>query len=239
MNVLIVDDERVGRVVLRKLVEFQQSVNEIYEADSVNDAKKILEIETIDVVFLDIHMPGQSGLELAKSLDRDMYNIVFVTAHDEYAIEAFDLNAVHYICKPVSSHSIKDVFKRLEGETSVKDLKEKRPLSINKLVISDGSSFDFYPLDSLYSIRADGAYSYLKFGDIGLKTTSKPIGYYEELLQTNNFIRCHHSHIVNLNKIISFSVKKSMIELSDGQLIPVSKRKKNEVISAIESLTLK
>lgn len=211
MKVLIVDDEKLALSRLKRLLN-EQNILDIIEVD--NPIKAITEVakEKIDVAFLDISMPTMTGLELANNLIEINPNIyiVFQTAYEEYALEAFDCGGMDYILKPISEESIK---KSLDKISKYKNLED----DTKKIIAKRGNKIYLISIDDIYYIKADldeviikikGADAYLR----------KKIGDMENILKGKNFFRIHRSYIVNVDKIRSMqSVEQSKLEISfDG-----------------------
>jgi len=204
MKVLIVDDEPLALSRLERLLK-EAGVNEVLVAENAYEAKKILqEDHDIDAVFLDIKMPGKTGLELAKEIisQREDVFIVFQTAYEEYTLSAFEVGAVGYLTKPFF---LEDVVKVLNRIRKFRGEKLRIPF-----LDKQGNLF-FRPYSEVYyfEARLKQSIGYLKDGHY---ICPKSLGFLEKFLKFYGFLRIHKSYLVNLDKI------KSLISLSDGKI---------------------
>ncbi len=246
IKAIIVDDEKNNRITLHKLVErFCPQVTIVSECDSVDCAISVLESTPIDVVFLDVEMPGKNGFDLLAHFNYQCpFNVIFTTAYSQYAVKAFRFSALDYLLKPVDpeelvqavhklSNKISDEnknkqFELLEQKISNKDVGKKQ------LAISTLEGIYFVTLDEIIHIDADSSYTkiYLTSGEMIM--SSKPLKYFEELLEDFDFVRVHQSHIINL-KLIRRYVRGDggQVIMTNGTEIEVSRRKKDDLLSKI------
>jgi len=209
MKVLIVDDEKLALARLKRLLN-QEGIENIVECNSSVDAIKCLAKESFDVAFLDISMPNINGLELASTIleiNSDTF-IIFQTAHEEFALEAFKNGGIDYLLKPISTESIKKALSKIN-----KYLHSHVDIT-KKILAKRGNKLYLIDVDDIYYIKAD-----LDEIIIRVKETDayvrKKIGDMETLLSSKNFFRVHRSYIVNVDKIKSMqSVEQSKLQIS-------------------------
>jgi len=198
-NALIVDDERLARQDLKDLLKDCENIRIVGEADSVKTAQKAIEELSPDVIFLDIQMPGESGFELLEKI-RVTAKIIFVTAYDEYAIRAFEINALDYLLKPVSPERLKRALERLEIQEDTDILTTKKILNNDHLFLLFNNQFKFILVKTIISINAAGDYSELHLSDGHKGLVQKSMKEWEDRLP-ENFCRIHRSNIINLEFI--------------------------------------
>ena len=194
---VIVDDERLARNKLRSLLEQHPQIRLVGEADGVDSAIETIERTRPDVVFLDIQMPGKSGFELVNRVNLPL-KIIFVTAFDEYAIRAFEVNALDYLLKPVNPERLAKAIERLASPPAVPE-RAPRPLEYDDfLFLPFGDSSRFLRVRDIKLIRAADVYSEI-FTTGGEKTlVLKPLNEWEERLPEKHFARIHRSTIINI-----------------------------------------
>lgn len=207
MRSIIVDDEKNARLALRGILEegFPE-IEVIDECIDVPSAVKSINKNKPDLVFLDISMPGYSGLELLKFFDDDSisFKVIFVTAHSEYAINAFELSAVDYILKPIQFQKLQKAIEKVKNTTkqNIQPLQENLEAASPKkiaLTLIDGVAF--YELDKIIYLKAEGSYTTF-FLENGQKImVSKRLAEFERLEAISSYLRIHRSHIINYNKI--------------------------------------
>jgi len=197
---LIVDDERLARIDLIDILTEFENVKVIGEADSVPSATKAIKELKPDVIFLDIQMPGESGFDLLEQVNIES-KIIFVTAYDEYAIRAFDVNALDYLLKPVNPERLKTAIERLEYKDESKDLKTRKLNYNDSLFLSLNSQLKFLKISSILVINSAGDYTEVLTGDGRTQLTYKPLNEWEHRLPENHFVRIHRSTIINMGYI--------------------------------------
>jgi len=199
---LIVDDERLARKDLRKMLAEHDHIEILGEAVSGDDAlEKIRELEP-DLLFLDIQMPGMSGFELLERLDSRL-RVIFVTAFDEYALRAFEVNALDYLLKPINPKRLVESVQRLEEEIEVEaESSELRLLEIDdRLLIRLDNHFRFLRVDEICCIQSAGDYSEVITRENRKHLVYKSMSEWEQRLPSNTFCRIHRSTIINLDRL--------------------------------------
>jgi two-component system, LytTR family, response regulator len=199
-NAIIVDDERLVRKEMISMLGEFNNIKIIGEAEDVKSAKSLSDKLNPDLVFLDIQMPGESGFTLIEQLN-PATKIIFVTAYDEYAVRAFEVNALDYLMKPVSPERLKKAIEKLSNETKKTDFKTKSLYYDDSLFILLNSQMKFVKISDILYIESSGDYSELNFVKNAKGLTSKPMNEWEERLPENHFIRIHRTSIINLNYV--------------------------------------
>ncbi len=228
MKALIIDDERLARTELKRLLTPFKEIKVVGEAVNADDGlEKIQELKP-DLLFLDIQMPGKTGFELLEELD-SVPTVIFVTAYDEYALKAFEYNALDYLLKPIEP-------KRLE-ETVNKLIEKKRKKTISELdknflsegdqvFVKDGEKCWFVKLENVRLFESEGNYVRIYFGE-NKPLILRTLNYLDERLDDKTFFRANRKHIVNLKWIESIEPWLNgglLVKLKDGQKVEVSRR---------------
>lgn len=194
---VIVDDERLARNKLRSLLAQHPQIRLVGEADSVDSAIETIERTGPDVVFLDIQMPGKSGFELVNRINLPL-KIIFVTAFDEYAIRAFEVNALDYLLKPVNPERLAKAIERLASPPAAPENLSRQLEYDDFLFLPIGDSSRFLRVREIKCICAADVYSEI-FTAGGEKTlVLKPLNEWEERLPEKHFARIHRSTIINI-----------------------------------------
>ncbi len=199
-NVLIVDDERLARRDLITLLGAHDNIAVVGEADDVPSAIKAIERLNPDVIFLDIQMPGDSGFDLLDKADVEA-QVIFVTAYDEYAIRAFEVNALDYLLKPVNPDRLARALERLELHEQETPAKARKLNYDDRLFLLLGKHFKFLTVRSILTISAAGDYSEVLTSDGHKGLTLKSMKEWETRLPAQHFIRIHRSTIINMESI--------------------------------------
>lgn len=210
MKVLIVDDEKLALSRLDRLLK-EEGIEDIVSCSNPIDAIKEASKQNFDVAFLDISMPNMSGLELANTIlnINPKTFIIFQTAYEEHALEAFQSGGIDYLLKPISNESIRNSLDKIK-----KYLIEASSSSSKKLVAKRGSKIYLIDIDDIYYVKADLDEVIIKIKDADAYLRKK-IGDMQILLEGKNFFRVHRSYIVNVDKIKSMqSVEQSKLEIT-------------------------
>ncbi len=220
---IIVDDEARARSVIGNLLKDKAlNIDVIDEASDIQEAVFKIKRHKPQVVFLDVKMPNYSGYEIVNFFKEINFEIIFVTAYDEYAIKAFELCAVDYLVKPIDRNRLKDAVQKLNTKLNNKDklthyeilLETVKTKEFKKLVIPESGNKRIVNIESIIAIEADGAYSNIHLKDDKVLFTSKNLKYYEDILETEvNFFRSHRSWIVNLDFLKSINRSESKLFL--------------------------
>ncbi len=248
IRTIIADDEQSGINTLRKiLVAYCPEVHIIATCNNADTTKAAIEAYLPDLVLLDISMPGKSSLEMLAEIKDINFQIIFVTAHNEYSLQAIKFSAVDYLLKPVHEDdlvaAIKKVTSKVESgylqkniETLLHNLQLKNRQEKVKVCIPSLKGFLIIVVDEIIYCQAESSYTIFHLENGQKITASKPIIDYEELLEQNNFVRTHRFFLVNLNHVVSYERGEGgMITVSNGQQLEVSRRKKEIFINAIKN----
>lgn len=230
MKALIIDDERLARKELTSLLEDCKDVQIVGEAINVDDAyEKIRELQP-DLLFLDIQMPGKTGFELLEMLD-SVPQVIFTTAYDEYALQAFDVNALDYLLKPIQKERLEESIKKLANiqsstpEPTTDD--GARKLGINDQVfVKDGERCWFVRLSEVKLFESEGNYIKVYF-EGNRPMIHKSLNALDEKLDDRTFFRASRKHIINLSwieKIEPWFNGGLMVQLKGGDSVEVSRR---------------
>lgn len=216
LNAIIVDDEKPSREVLTNyLRDFCKEIEVIATASSVKTAHKVIEKHNPDVVFLDIEMPDGKGFDLLTLFENITFKVIFVTAYSEYAIKAFRVNAVDYLLKPVKIDELTCAVEKLKNNhietTSIEKisavLKSLSDASFQQptLVVSNLKGFEVMKINDIIMCKADGYCTNFYLTGNKKVISSKNLKQYENLLSEQGFVRVHHSYLVNINHVTSFT----------------------------------
>lgn len=196
-NALVIDDERLARKELIGMLSEFSCIKSIHEADDVSSAVKMIESVNPNLLFLDIQMPGETGFDLINQIDYTG-KIIFVTAYDQYAIRAFEVNAMDYLLKPVTPERLQKSINKLEKE-SIKPIETDYNLKYNdRLFLTIGTQLLFVKISSIISIESDGDYTKVFTSEGRKGLVSKSMKEWELRLPANYFSRIHRATIINL-----------------------------------------
>lgn len=248
INAIIIDDEKKSRETLNAMLNRHcPSVNVLAHADGVRSGLEAIEMHQPDVIFLDIQMLDGSGFKLLQKVGKINFEIIFVTAFDQYAIKAIKYNALDYLLKPIISRDLILAVKKVEKKKtrSLKDARIKVLLENiksteiypQKIILSTIEKIHVIEVGNIIRCESDNYYTKFFFADGKSLLVSKTLKENEEMLRDHNFIRPHKSHLVNLFYVKSFIKHDGgYIVLSDGSKVPVSRRKREKVVEIINNL---
>lgn len=197
---IIVDDERLARKEMRRLLDEFEEITVAGEAENLSEAVGLIRREKPDVVFLDIQLAGENGFELLEKIERS-FKLIFVTAFDAYAIRAFEVNALDYLLKPVNPARLAKAIERL-GEEESPGVDPLRPLEFDdRIFLELGERSVFLKVCDIRYINAAGDYSEIYTVDKKKFLAEKPLREWETRLPEKFFLRIHRGTIVNLEEI--------------------------------------
>lgn len=248
MNALIVDDEKQARETLLQIINLCcPSITDCRQADSLSAAITAIEEEHPDILFLDIDLGADSGFEILKHFHKEPLNVVFVTGHNNYVLQALRASAVDFLLKPVKSseiiaavqkveqkHAQQHYYKRID--TLLSNLSTPKE-SIQKLTINTANSLYIVDVDDIIYCESDKGYTTFYTVSQQKIIASKIIREYEDILPKKNFMRVHQSFLVNLDHVLRYDKKdkNSLVTILDHR-IPVSHRLKAKVIDYFDAL---
>lgn len=230
LKALIIDDERLARSELKKLLSSFEQIEIVGEAANADEGLKKIESLMPDLIFLDIQMPGKTGFELLQELDKAPH-VIFTTAYNEYALKAFEFNALDYLMKPVEPKRLADALAKLQ----IVEEKELEQLTYNnksilsehdQVFVKDGEKCWFVKLSDVRLFESVGNYAKIFF-DVHKPLILKSLNALEERLDEKVFFRANRKHIINLrmiNRVEPYFNGGLLIELKGGEKIEVSRR---------------
>jgi DNA-binding LytR/AlgR family response regulator len=227
LRVLVVDDERPARDELTFLLRRDPRVGRVHSADSAAEALRVLQEDDVDVVFCDIRMPGLSGMELAQVLARfrEPPRVVFVTAHDEHAVEAFELDVVDYLLKPVRESRLAEAVRRVVDAASTPSIEPGE----DSIPVELGGVTRFVRVSEIRYVEAQGDYTRLHT-PTGNPLIRVPLTTLEEEWRDAGFVRIHRSHLVALAHVSEVRSDGGRVTVVvDGEELAVSRRHTREL----------
>ena len=248
INCVIIDDENFNRDLIRDFVaKLNPFFNIIGEADNIISGYEIIRRLKPDLIFLDIKMPGGNGFELLEKFELNEFEVVFITGFDEYAIRAFEFNAMDYVLKPIDQskfkHTLNQIKLRFDNKLSnVHNLKsiiktyDRKGSIISKIPVHQGHEVVLLDIDHLMVIKAEEGYT-LFFTEAEEKySSSRKLSEFEFILDSYpNFVQINKGIYINLRFIKSYSKGEiCIIKLLNGLSFEVSRRKKTEILTILD-----
>lgn len=241
IKAIIVDDENHARILLRGMLNtFCPEVEVVGESGDLPNGVKAIRKLKPDLIFLDIEMPGHSGLELLEFFDEEEINfsVVFTTAYHQYAVKAFKLSALDYLLKPISPQDLEEAVKRFNRERrgqrqQYEHLKEMlQPTAPRSIAVPIGTGFKFLPVDSIMYIKADSSYTEIAMMDGERIVASRTLKNFEDVLcEDERFMRTHKSYIVNIAFVRELvKTDGGFLVMEDKEQISVTPEKMKELI---------
>ncbi len=247
MKILVIDNEtNIRESVVQLIKNFCPFPTILFEANGVKTGRQSIEKNIPDIVFLDVELDDGTGMDLLTNLTEINFHIVFITAHNKYAIDAFRFSAIDFLLKPISVEELIETFEKISKQLKNEFLHEQLQImqdSLNKItykdkkiVLKDSNSFYFIDVKDIIRCESDGQYTEFYIENSKKIIISKSLKEYEEMLEPYGFIRPHHSHIININKILRFNkTEGGSLVLNNNDEIPVSHRKKAQILQILDS----
>ncbi len=249
IRAVIVDDSPQARKLLRLMLqEFAPDIEIVAEAENGNQGISAIKAHQPDVAFLDIDMPEKSGIELAEELVKENIHcrIIFTTAFNQYAINAFRLSAIDYLLKPINEQqlieSVGKIRQQLQFKTEQEQLKalsqNLKPNQKQVICVPNQNGYDYINISDIEYLEADGSYVHLFLIDKKQKTVSKNLKYFEQALESfSNFVRVHRSFIINLDLMTSFSKSgRGTIIMQNGKEVDLARDRRSDFLKILEKI---
>jgi two-component system LytT family response regulator len=254
IRTIIIDDEPSAVSVLSTLLQkyCHDDVDLLASANSPDEGKKLIEQLHPDLIFLDVEMPGMTGVDLVRSFNAPTFRVVFVTAYDAYALEAFRVSAVDYLLKPIGSEDVIKVIQKIKNDVRNelgklsqqlqhldKVLNNHSDNSDQKIGIAMSDKIVFINYNNIIYCEANGSYTHVYLTDGQKLVSSKSLGEFEAQLSNNRFFRIHHHFLVNLNQVKQFQRNDGgYVIMDNGRQLEVSQRKKKDFLEALNDFII-
>ena len=231
LSIFIIDDEPSSIETLKAmLTEYFPGTKVCGTCNTIADAPNLLELCKPDLVFLDVEMPGGSGFDVLKKKYLHDFEVVITTAYSDYALKAFQFNALHYIMKPIDRQELCAALNKAKQRvTEKRKIAQQPPLyhsSLKKLAVPTLEGVAFIDIEDITRCTARDNYTEVFLAKGERIMVSRTLREFEEALEQHHFIRTHNSFLVNLMHIIKYS-KSGYLTMSDGSIVEVSKRKRH------------
>lgn len=248
MKILVIDNDlkiRTGLVQMLGSLSVQNI--DIAEASGVVEGVSSIAQFNPDLVFLDVEMDDGTGFDLLRKLDHFNFQLVFITAHNKYAVDAFKFSALDYLLKPINPEELAEVIDKAQSRIKQNKLQEqleiltaqlgKQSSAERKIALRDSESVYIVRIADILHCKAEGSYTRIFFTNQSPILLSRSLKDFEEMLSPFQFIRCHHSHLISANAIVRFDKSDGgTLQLTDGTEIPVSFRKKEHIVDFLNRL---
>lgn len=251
MKALIIDNDEAVREALVRLINTHcGQITHITQSNGVNSGIKAIEGGKPDIVFLDVEMDDGTGFDLVQKLGNYDFQLVFITAHNKYAVNAFKFSAIDFLLKPIDPDELVLSVKKAASQIKNKDLEQQVKLlkdilsgsgtSTNKekkIALNDGNIIHYIKVADIIYCKADGSYTVFYITNNRKIMVSHILKEYDDLLCDLGFIRTHHSFLVNITKITRFDkTDGGQLFLEENHSVPVSTRKKDQVLELLAKL---
>ncbi|MFC2089837.1 LytR/AlgR family response regulator transcription factor [Bacteroidota bacterium] len=244
IRTLIIDDEKNARNAIREMLLLMFSDIEICgEADGVYSGLKLINETAPDLIFLDIKMGDGTGFDLLRRLENKQFSLVFLTAFDEHALEAFRFAATDYLLKPVDPEDLQEAIKRVRAQKEkysetvdvLLDNLSQKQIQQRKLVLKTSRSIHLINQEEIIHCESSGNYTHFYLTEGKTLLISKPLKEYDDLLEPLGFMRVHQSHLINLNHVLEIDKRDGLtLIMSDNTRIPVSTRRKEFLLQRLD-----
>ena len=245
-KILIIDDENRTRQLIANMINsFGMDVETIPEGENVQSGVAAIEKYNPDIVFLDIQMPDGTGFDVLRSITNKTFEVIFITAHEEFAIKAIKFSALDYLLKPVDPGELKQALdKAIEALEVKKESSQFDALQTNinpnekrRLVLKTQESVHVVELDQIIRCEADRNYTSFFLLENKKILVSKTLKEYETLLSGHNFLRVQQSHLVNIDYVDRYDKKNGgAVVMKDGSEVPLSPAKRELFFKRLENL---
>jgi two-component system LytT family response regulator len=231
LKCIIVDDEEGARFAIRVLLEnFTDQVQLVGEAEGIPEAVKLLKKCRPRLVFLDLEMVNSSGFDIFRSAERHDFEVIVTSSYPGLALDAFKYGVADYLVKPLTSPMLARAIGRVKQILAPYDTAQMVALQT-----TDGTRV--LPSQKIFRLESDRNYTWV-YGDFGEKIlSSKHLGHFESQLDSCGFVRIHHSHLVSIYQIVRLDKTEFVVELKNGDILPISRDRKKNLVEKLRWLT--
>ncbi|MEM6343161.1 MAG: LytTR family DNA-binding domain-containing protein [Bacteroidota bacterium] len=242
MRTLIIDNEpKIVKGLQHMIKRYCPTIQVVGVGRGVKDGIAQIAKLAPDLIFLDVEMDDGTGMDLLQGLEERHFQLIFITAYDHYALDAFRFSAIDFLPKPIDPLDLSVAVQKAQAaiqQASAKArlellLAQSNPQSVRKLVLRDTENFHVVPIEQIIHCQAEGSYTRFFLTDGREILVSKNLKEYEKLLQVAGFFRSHNSHLVHLDHIVRLNKADSVLILQNGTELPVSTRKKDQLIALL------
>ncbi len=246
IKAVVVDDEMISRQTVIEVVQtFCEDVKVVGSAGSVDEAHQVLRTIRPDVLFLDVEMGNKSGFNLLEELGEVDFDVIFVTAYDQYAIRAIKFCALEYLLKPIEVDELQEAVEKVRTNMREKQAKKNfshllenlRVSAPNdlKIAIPVSEGYRFVKTADILYFEADGSYCRVHLSDRKTLTVSKSLKYFENLLEDSSFLRIHNSYYINLDFVVSYiKGDGGEVVMQNDAHLSVSRSKKEPLLTQLK-----
>lgn len=244
---IIIDDEKSARISLERfLKDYCKQVEVVAMAADIIEARRLIDEHKPQLIFLDIEMPHGNAFDLLEGFDMIDFEIIFVTAFSQYAVQAFNLSAAHYLLKPVDIDQLISAVDKVSEKLSTKTtdnhttilLENLRQINSRKrkVIVPLMEGFDIIKLEQIIYMEADDNFVHIHLTTAKSMMACRSLKFYEEQLSTSGFFRIHRKLLINLEHVERYRKTKSgMVEMSNGKELEMSASKKKQFVELFRS----
>jgi two-component system LytT family response regulator len=256
-SAIIIDDEINVQQTLEILIHQNcPEINVRGKANSAKEGRELLENNQVDIIFLDISMPGENGFDFIESIQKEKYVIIFTTAYEEYALKAIKINAIDYLLKPINPVELREAITRavsfLEMRNEKKDAQnvygeslnnlmkqmQNKNAQVSRITVVEKFGFRIVELNTIRFMEADSNYTIFHLSGLEKIVSSKSLGEYEKIIDSELFFRIHKSTIINLDYLTGFSSYQGYFAILDNSTkLIISRRRFPEFRNKVGSLS--
>ena len=245
IKAIIIDDEKSSQITLNNMVsEFCEGIEIVASADAVASGVEAINLHRPDLVFLDVEMPVHNGFTLFDHFKEPAFNVIFTTAFQKYAIQAFRFSAIDFLLKPIDLEdlrfAVQKVSEKKESDLTkekLKILRENLNNVCNKLALPTMDGYHFVELSEIIRCESQNNYTFFHLANGKKILVSKTLKIFSKMLEDHNFFRVSRSDLINLNHVVKFGRQKSpSVTLSDNTILTVSLRRKDAFLKIIEGV---
>ncbi len=244
INAVIIDDEPHCIQHLQRLLQYhaQDSVRLLGAFENIEQGMVAIEELKPNLLFLDVQLQGQTGFDLLRQLDTSRIAVIFTTAYDQYAVQAFRFSATDYLLKPIDGDDLMESLRKVTDNINKKETAARYELLFEhldhppgmqaKIALPSAEGWDFISIDKIIRCEAQGNYTLFVLREAKPLLVSRTLKGYEQLLENRGFFRIHHTHLINLDHVNKYH-KSGFVTLNDGSTVEVSTRRREAFVARI------
>jgi two-component system LytT family response regulator len=245
IRIVIIDDEERARKTIRSIISVNKNIDIVGEGWDVSSGIIAIEKKKPDLVLLDINLGDRNSFEILNSLNEIKFRIIFITAHEEYAVRAFKYSALNYLLKPIDASELLDSVNKMENQYSELQMQQQfntflahyKEKEQKKIVLKTAEKISLVEISDIIRCESDKNYTTFYLKNQSKIVVSRTLKEYDELLAPYGFFRIHQSHLINLKHLTGLDKKDGGYALmTDGSAVSVSYRKKEQLLRVLDGM---
>ena len=246
MDLLLIEDNKSIQKVIQAILDEHPRFNLLAIGSTVEEGKELLKIHSPDLVLLDVELPDGKSFDLLQTISEPSFHVIFITAHEKYALRAIKFSALDYLLKPIDEDELIEAIEKAENNLEAESSSIKLDVLLqnlknsdqsDKLILNDQYGIQIVQISDIIRLESGGSYTKFVISEMEDVVVSKGLKHFEKMLPQKHFFRSHQSHIINLNWLKRYDKREGdQLFLANGDKVPLASRKKERMLEILKAI---